>query len=129
MSTQVTITLPDPVYQQAQKIAQSTQRNVQEVLTEVITQNFQPFPVHENREAMLQEVEAFKALHPQLIKQYKGQYVAIYQGQVVDHDSDPVELLKRIKKQYPEQTVLRRKVEDDPEPVLRFRSPRLIPYP
>jgi hypothetical protein len=127
MSTRVTITLPDSIYQQAQRLAQSTQQNVQEVLTEVITKNFNPFPVHENRFAMLQEVEAFKLLHPQLVKQYKGQYVAVFHGQVVDHDDDPVELHYRVKSQFPGETVLHRKVEDDPDPILRFRSPRLKP--
>jgi hypothetical protein len=129
MSTRVTITLPDPVYQEAQKVAQSTQRNVQEVLTEVITKNFKPFPVNKNRSAMLQEIEAYKSLHPQLVKQYEGQYVAIFHGQMVDHDNDPVELHHRVNSRFPGETVLHRKVGDDPDPILRFRSPRLIPNP
>ena len=83
-----------------------------------------PNPVNENREAMLREVEAFKVMYPRLVEQYLGQYVAIYQGQVVDHDQDPIALLRRVKKQYPNQVVLRRKVEKRPEPVLHFRSPR-----
>lgn len=127
MSKQVTITLPEPVFQEVLKVADSTQQNVQDVLADVITRNFQPFPVHENREAMLQEIEAYKALHAQLVEQYKGQYVAIFRGEMVDHDVNPVELLKRVKHQFPGQTVLQRKVETDPDPILRFRSPRLIP--
>jgi hypothetical protein len=89
-------------------------------------QTIQPFPVNENREAMLREVEAYKAMHSHLVQQYLGQYVAIYQGQVVDHDVDAIALLKRVKKHYPTQIVLRRKVEKQPEPVLQFRSPRFI---
>lgn len=73
---------------------------------------------------MLREIEAFRALHPQLVKQYMGKYVAIYQGAVVDDDHDPVALLKRINQKYPDKVVLRRKVEKDPDPVLYFRSPR-----
>ena len=129
MSIQILVTLPDPVYQQAQKVAQSTHRDVQEFLTEVITQNLQPFPVHENREDMLREFEAFKALHSQLLSHFKGEYVAIFQGHLVDHDENPIELLKRVKEQYPGKTVLQRKVEDNPEPVLQSRSPRLMPNP
>jgi hypothetical protein len=119
--------LSDPVYREAQKVAHSTQQNVHDVLADVITRSFQPFPVHENRDAMLKEIKAYKALHPQLVDQFRGQYVAIFQGEMVDHDIDPVELLKRVKQQYPDQTVLQRKVESDPDPVLRFRSPRLFP--
>ncbi len=120
------ITLPDPIFDEAQKMADSTSRNVQDVLADMITRNFQPFPVHENREVMLREIEAYKELHPQLVKQYKGKFVAIFQGRLVDHDKDPVALLKRIKENYPGQTVLQRKVEETPDKVLRFRSPRFL---
>lgn len=125
MSTQVTLNLPDPVYQQAQRIAQTTQRDVDEVLTEALARTFQPFPINENRPAMLREIEAYKAMHPQLVQHYLGQYVAVHQGRVVDHDVDPIALLSRVKAQYPNQVVLRRKVEEQPETVLHFRSPRL----
>ena len=126
MSTQVTLNLPDPVYQQAQKIAQTTQRDVDEVLTEALARTFQPFPINENRPAMLREVEAYKAMHPQLVKHYLGQYVAVHQGQVVDHDADPIVLLTRVKVEYLNQVVLRRKVEEQSETVLYFRSPRIV---
>ncbi|NKQ36400.1 MAG: hypothetical protein HF973_12380 [Chloroflexi bacterium] len=124
MSKQITLTLPEPVYQRAQQVATSTHRDVREVLSEALAQTFRPFPVDENRELMLREIEAFRALHPQLVKQYMGKYVAIYQGAVVDDDHDPVALLKRINQKYPDKVVLRRKVEKDPDPVLYFRSPR-----
>jgi hypothetical protein len=127
MSTDVTLTLPDPVYQQAEKIAQSTRRNVQEVLTEVITQNLHPFPVHDNREAMLLEIDGYKVLHPKLVREHRGEYVAIFEGNLVDHDEDPVELSKRVRKAHPDKTVLQRQVEDEPDRVLHFRSPRLLP--
>ncbi len=120
MSKQVTLTLPEPVYQRAQQVAASTRRDIHEVLSEALAQTFRPFPVDKNRELMLREIEAFRNLHPQLIRQYPGEYVAVYQGQVVDHDSDPVALLKRINQKYPDKVVLRRKVERDPDPVLRF---------
>lgn len=74
---------------------------------------------------MLGEIEAFKLMHRQLMQEYLGRYVAIFQGKLVDHDSDPVTLLQRIKQQYPDQVVLRRKVEKQPERILYVRSPRL----
>lgn len=66
------------------------------------------FPVHAGREQMLREIESFKLMHKQLVQDCLGQYVAIFQGKLVDHDSDPVALLQRIKQQYPDQVVLRR---------------------
>ncbi|MBX3060897.1 MAG: hypothetical protein KF770_30920 [Anaerolineae bacterium] len=70
------------------------------------------FPMHPDREQMLREIEAFKLMHRQLVQEHLGQYVAIFQGKLVDHDSDPVALLQRIKQKYPDQVVLRRKVEE-----------------
>lgn len=125
MSTQIILTLPDTIYQQAQRIADSTQWEVDDVLTDVLAKNLQPFPVHPNREQMLREIEAFKLMHRQLVQDCLGQYVAIFQGKLVDHDSDPVALLQRIKQKYPDQVVLRRKVEKQPEPILHVLSPRL----
>lgn len=86
------------------------------------------FPVDPRRPAMLREVEAYHRLHPELLEQYKGQYVAIFQGQLVDHDQDSEALSERILARLPDQVVLQRKVEYSPEVVLQFRSPRLLVY-
>ena len=63
-------------------------------------------------------------MHGELVEQYLGQYVAIYNGQLVDHDADPMILLTRIRSKYPNQVILRRKVERMPERELRVRHPR-----
>lgn len=76
-------------------------------------------PVHPGREQMLREIESFKLMHKQLVQDCLGLYVAIFQGKLVDHDNDPVVLLQRIKQQYPDQVVLRRKVEKQPGPIVR----------
>ena len=80
-----------------------------------------PFPVHENRSTMEQNVAAYRAMHGGLVKRYLGQYVAICDGELLDHDHDPLLLLERIRKNYPDQVVLRRKVERAPERELRIR--------
>jgi len=64
-------------------------------------------------------------MHAELVKQYLGQIVAIHDGRLVDHDPDPVTLLQRIRQNYPNQVVLRRKVESVPERELRVRHPRV----
>lgn len=82
------------------------------------------FPVHEQRSIMKQNVAAYCAMHGELIEKYLGQYVAITDGKLVDHDSDPLLLLERIRKSYPNQVVLRRKVEQLAEREIRVRHPR-----
>ena len=72
------------------------------------------------------EIAAFRQLHASLLKRYRGDYVAIYQGQLVDHDSDKVALLERIDAAYPDEFVLMRPVQEQLEREFYFRSPRYI---
>ena len=127
MSTQVLIDLPDHVYRRIESLARQSERAVNEVVAEVVARSVRSFPVNPGREAMLREIEAFRNLHSALRRDPLGEFVAIHQGQLVDHDPDPVALLGRIRHDYPGQAVLRRKVEDAPDVTLRFRSPRLLP--
>ncbi len=76
------------------------------------------------REQISAEIAAFRAMHDQLRRQFLGQYVAVYHGQVVDHGPDFPTLHSRIRQRYGRQPVLLRRVEMEPEPTLTFRSPR-----
>lgn len=69
-------------------------------------------------------VAVYRSMHSELAEHYFGQYVAICDGELVDHDPDPLLLLERIRKNYPDQVILRRKVERTPERELRIRHPR-----
>ncbi len=72
---------------------------------------------------MKREVAAYRTLHPELVKKYLDQYVAIYRGELVDHDADPVSLHNRIVADFPGEIVLSRKVEPEPDLDLNMRSP------
>ena len=69
-----------------------------------------------------QEAESFRDMHPELVKQYLGQVVAIHEGQVVDHDADFELLHQRIRQRFGRTAVLLRRVETKPERVLTFHS-------
>ena len=125
MSKQITLPIPEDVYRQVENVAATTNRDVVEVLLETISHTFAPFPVNPNRVAMKKEIEAYKAMHPELVKKYLGQYVAIYQGQLVDHDADPVALHRRVAAEFPHKTLLSRLDQEEAEPVLHMRSPHL----
>ncbi len=75
-------------------------------------------------EVVAREIAAFHELHPTLLQQYPGEFVAIQDRNVVDHDVEKLALYERIHNSYPEQFVLMRRVEDEPEPELHFRSTR-----
>lgn len=147
MSKQITVEIPETIYQQVEEAARATNRRVAEVITDTLVESFlyqqtrpaletptdedeyplDEYPPRTHREAMDKETEAFKKMHPQLWEEYPHQFVAVYQGKVIDHDKDFVTLANRIdqKYPYPEHIVLMREVEPDPDPVLYFRSPRL----
>jgi hypothetical protein len=55
-----------------------------------------------------------------------GQHVAIYGGQLVDHDQDFAALFERIEKAYPDEFVWLATVGEEPLPTIYHRSTRLI---
>lgn len=83
------------------------------------------YPVNAHRATMQREIAAYVEMHPTLVENYLGQYVAVYQGRLVDHDPDAVALHHRITAAYPGEVVLRRQVQREATPVLRMRSPKL----
>lgn len=125
MPKQLMITLSDQKYKEFSQLALAENRDV----TEVIEEQLEHEPVSSlepRRVAMRREIAAYQQLHPQLMKTHLGKTVAIFQGEMVDFDADPVALLQRIRVKFPNEVVLRRKVEVEMDPELRFRSLRFI---
>ncbi len=73
---------------------------------------------------MQHESDAFRHMHADLLARYPNEYVAIHQGQLVDHDADQLALLARIEDRYPDVPVLIRQVLAEPDEIFTFRSPR-----
>jgi hypothetical protein len=73
-----------------------------------------------------QETEAFKAQHQELSATYPGQYIAMHQGSVIDHDTDLRTLHLRVYEQVGHIPVLLKQVTSTTATKeLIFRSPRL----
>jgi hypothetical protein len=126
MSTKLTLKIPNHIYQQAEQIAQSQQRPVIDIFQEAITELFPPVAIHPQRAQMEEEQAAFANMLPDLLRQYKEQYVAVYQGKVIDHDQDQMALAVRIQTDHPDKIILIKKVTAEPDKVLYSRSPRLL---
>jgi hypothetical protein len=120
------LTIPKPLYERARRIAQYQQRNVADVVADVLEQSLPVFEDQITRPERKHEIEAFSRLHPMLWREYPGEYVAIYSGELVDHDLDRVALLSRIDEKYPNIFVLIRPVLENPEIVYEHRSVRWI---
>lgn len=126
MGKRVTIAIPDELYQRAERIAHLREQAVADVLVDSIVLVDVEETDGENALAVDREEAAFKRLHPMLREQYFGQYVAIYQGELIDHDSDQVALFLRIQEKYPDEFVWIAPVGKEPEETYVLRSPRFV---
>lgn len=127
MSTKVTISVPAGLYRKAQALAKRRGQSVTQLLADAIRLlGAETGPDGEERdEALERERQAFIALHPLLLEKYAGEEVAIYQGQLIDHDRDGIALSRRIYAKYPDRFVWIAPVRAQPIEELRFRSPRI----
>jgi hypothetical protein len=71
------------------------------------------------------ELEAYESQREALLSGYEGQFVAVHDGQIIDHDRDELTLYLRIRERYPLIGVLIKQVNAEPERVLHIRSPRI----
>ena len=125
MTKQITLSLPDEVFEQIQQAADADQRPIADVLTETIVQATPIFSVDPRRPAMMREQAAYKAMHADLLREHEGEFVAVYQAEVIDHDFDELALSTRVRQRWPSAVILIRQVLPQVERKLHFRSPRL----
>jgi hypothetical protein len=71
------------------------------------------------------EKQQFLRQHAQLKENYLGQFIALHQGQVIDHDQTFETLHRRVRQKYGREAILIRRVEVEPDRPLMWRSPRL----
>ena len=76
-------------------------------------------------EKILAETKAFRAMQADLLERYSDQYVAIHNGQVIDHDADLRTLHLRVYSRLGRTPVLLKRVTREPERDLVIHSPRL----
>lgn len=126
MSKKVTIAIPDEMYHRVERIARLREQAVADVLVESIVLTEVERVVEEEDSIVAKEEAAFKRLHPMLRENYLGQYVAVYQGEMIDHDPDQVALFLRTKKRYPDEFIWIAPVREEPEEIYVLRSPRFV---
>jgi hypothetical protein len=80
-------------------------------------------PVHPKLAA---EHDAFERMLPDLMTRYAGRYVALHDGVVVADGDTRVDALTRAHAAFPGVLVLARLVTDQPQPIPRLPSPRVV---
>jgi predicted transcriptional regulator len=108
-----------------QHVAAETNRDA----TQVVEAAVQAYLDHLEQEKIHEETEAFWAMQAELANKYAGEYVAMHQGQVVDHDSDVVRLEQRVAERFAETPLLIAPVTDAPRRDLSSVSFCLDPPP
>jgi hypothetical protein len=125
MTTQVTLELPDHLYERAQELAAQQHQDVAGVITnllkDALADGEQAGDGSKLNTSVRREIDAYTTLHPNLVKEYMGNYVAIFQGKLVDHDADFGALMKRVKSRYPDDFVLVRRVDRVPTRTITVR--------
>jgi hypothetical protein len=73
------------------------------------------------------EYEAFLRLLPDLLREHRGQYVAVHDGRVVGVGGDKVTVAKHAYQEFGPVEILVRQVTDEPPRVVQIVSPRVTP--
>lgn len=81
---------------QIEQLAKQTAQPVEKVLATAVETYLDQL----EREGIHAETQAFLAMQDQLLAQYPGQHVAIYGGEVVDHDIEAAQLEKRVRQRF-----------------------------
>lgn len=130
MSKDVALSIPDDLFVRAKQFAKvGKEKSADELvdLLEEILASAEPLEIDVSEEdpAVAREMQAYIAMHPLLKKTHFGKHVAIYDGRLIDSDTDYEKLTRRIDAQYPNRFVWVSTVEKEPIQTFVFRSPRL----
>ena len=115
------VDLSPPLFEQVRRVARWQKVSTEELTTRALSSYLDRL----EWEKLQSEMEAFHAQLPALLARYTGEYVAVHEGRVVDHDIDLRTLHSRIYARMGAVPVLLQKVTDTPATDILVRGPRL----
>jgi hypothetical protein len=86
-------------------LVQSAQQDLR-TASDLVNEALEYYYHARQHEKLNQEVLAYEQLHSELWRTMLGEWAAIHQQALVDHDSDRVSLYRRIRAKYPHTAVL-----------------------
>lgn len=102
------IELKPELLETLEQSAAHNSRSVSDLVNEAVVERY----LRDQRRIQLQEeIEAYKAMHPQLVQKHLGEWVAVYKGKKVDEDADGSALHQRVRQKYGHAAVLIRQVQ------------------
>lgn len=109
------------LYQRAEKIAREQSAGIADVLNTALQHYFWEL----DRCKVAEESAHYRYQHKELKKDYLGQYIAMHNGEVVDHDKDFERLRVRIHHRLPDVAVMITLVTEEATPTLERRGFRI----
>jgi hypothetical protein len=105
------IDVPSELIKPLQQLAVERGQSVAAIVEQLIADYLR----EQRHRYLVAEMERFRHLHADLRQQFEGQYVALRDGQVLDHDGDGGILYGRLRERYGDLPILIVQVTDQPE--------------
>jgi len=118
--TPVALTKPD-LLAQLEQAATDQEMTGEEVLVSAVSDYLE----RRAHRKIVAESEAFARQRPQILASYPNEYIAMHNGDVVDHDLDLRSLNLRVRRRFGQTAILMQKADVESKELI-FRSPRLF---
>ena len=113
------VVLRSDLLQTLERDAKREARSISDIVNEAVE-----YYLRERQRAKLdREILAYKALHPKFKQKYLGQWVAVHDQKLVDHDGDRAALYRRVRAKYGRTSVLLRQITEQPVEEVWLRTP------
>lgn len=130
----MTLNLSEKLYDQVKNLAKSYQRGLAETIVAHLEKTLSRTEIVQEADdlrtqqikALDNEKVAYMKLHAKLKSTHAGNYVAIYQGKLIDTDRELGAMVERVREQLPDQVVWMTQVKDEPIQTIVRRGNRLL---
>lgn len=117
----LTVTLKPTIAEKAKRFIERSHESLDMLVDKALS----AYLDEADREKIRAERRVFDAQREELLAKYRGEYIAVHEGKVMDHDPHLGTLHRRVFARLGDTAVLLKKVTDEPDRELVFRSPRL----
>lgn len=117
------IDVPAELIKPLQQLAAERGESVSAIVEQLIADYLRD----QRHQYLMAEMMRFRLQHEDLRQQYDGQYIAMRDGRVLDHDLDGGKLYSRLRSQFGELPVLIVRVTDQPDQLFTRLSNRVLP--
>ncbi len=114
-----TIELKPELRETLEQVAQQQSSTVNALVNHAV----EDYLREQQRAKLDREIAAFESIHPALREKHLGEWVAVHQENLIDHDRDLSALYRRVRAQYGKTSVLIRQVALTPTEEVWLRTP------